>query len=208
MSSSQPFLLVRSHVACPGVRSPERRPGRDVLWTLVETVLWFPRGCGRDASTPPAASTGPIARAEVRVGGASLARHQLLCVSTDASSTRYGVRVVRAVTNLPTAPPLKPGQPPADLSLARACRQRERPPAYAASARSIAPAGTVPSRAYRQSAITSLRPARRCRRGVARARPGQTAADTIASARSPAATSPTPKPFPPPRGAPPRAPRD
>src|SRR5688500_12089419 len=86
------------------------RRGRDVLWTLVETVLWFPRGCGRDASIPPAASTGPIARAEVRGGGRVRARHQLLCVSTVSVEHQLLCARVRAVTNLPTAPPLKPGR--------------------------------------------------------------------------------------------------
>src|SRR5215207_7078238 len=140
--------------------------GRDVLWTLVETVLWFPRGVGATRPHPRQRPQDRSLAPRFVVEGRVHARRQLLCVSTVSVEHQLLCARVRAVTNLPTAPPLKPGRPrPTHPCTGPVVSARGR--AYAAPVRSTAPVGSVPSRSYRHSAMTSLRasatmPTRRC----------------------------------------------
>ena len=153
------LCLVRHTSTAHACRPSGRSLRCDVLWALVETVLWFPRRCGRGLCVHTAGSvhrTDRSRRGSCPEGRVSLATSSYAC-RRRPSSTRYGLRAMCAVTNLPTAPPLKPGRPAADLSLAPGLSSARGPPAYATAARSTAPAGTVPSRSYRQSAMTSLR---------------------------------------------------
>ena len=103
---------------------------------------------------------------------------------------------VCAVTNLPTPPLLKPGRHRPTYPWHRACRPREGSPAYAAPVRSTAPAGTVPSRAILPEGNHQLARQRDDADAALRRPAARIAADTTGSARSPAATAPTPRPFP------------